>query len=271
MTPEKLESAREILLALPDDADPAEVLYLQWFHQVGKAEVTYPDAGACCSATLHPDSFETGWRVTGTGLPGHAAQIEVGNDARTRIVAPPNVAPEDPSATAFVIGMPVAVNPYASMEIGGFWHLLSPGWQDAPPPVPRRRLYFGVTRGQETAFLRAAAQHADPDETWSLKTLTGSTPEGRCDPCVVYLPGTTPTTAPWLTQLIDAVEPFLGPVTVPGTRRLRDGVAEAPDLDDEQSFGQRLCGVLAALPIGTQDWADEARARLARIGAVAWT
>lgn len=271
MTPEKLESARELLLALPDDADPVEVLYLQWFHGMGEAEVAYPDAGAYRAASLHPDAFETSWRVTCTGLPGRAAQVEVGKDSRTRIVAPPDVAPEDPSATAFVIGMPVAVNPHENAEIGGFWHLFSPGWQEAPPPVPRRRLYFGVAPSQETAFVRAATQHADPGEIWSLKILTGSVREGRCDPCVIYLPGTTPTTAPWLTQLIDAVEPFLGPVTVPGTTLLRDGVAEAPDLDDVQSFGQRLCGVLAALPIDTPDWADEARARLASIGAVAWT
>lgn len=268
MTPEKLDAARRLLLALPDGADARDALYANWFHETGETEIIYPEGAAYHAASLHPRAFEPGWTVMRTGLPGRAAQVEAGRDGRVRVVAPPDVVPEAPRATAFAPGMAVRVNPLESAEINGFWHMFSAAWQDGAPPAPRRRLYFAVARERATAFIRAAAQAADPAETWSLKILTGRAPAGRCDPCVLYLPGAAPADAPWLGRFLDAVGPFLGPVSVPGASPLRDGVAEAPDLDDTESFGQRLCGALAAIPPDVPDWEKRARAGIERIGGV---
>ena len=267
MTPEKLEAARLLLLGLPEDANPSDALYAHWFHETGQRQLRYPLASAYHAASLHAAAFDTGWTVARTGLPGRAAQVEVTKGDRTRFVAPPDVTPVSERAVTFAPGMDVAVNPMETTVMNGFWHLFSPGWQEAPPPVPRKRFYFNTSRGEETAFIRAATQMLSAAETWSLKILCGEAPEGRCDPCVLYLPGGASATDPWIADLLDSVEPFLAPVAVPGAAPIREGVAEAPDTDDTKSFGQRLCGVLAAIPPDMPDWVEEARERLIAIGA----
>ena len=267
MTPEKLEAARQILLDLPSGEDPRDALYAHWFHETSESEESYPDPLAYHAASLHTDLFDLGWTVSRTGLAGRASQVEVRKAGRTRIVAPPDVTPEDDRALAFAKGMRVAVNPYATQEANGFWHLFSPRWQEAMAPVPRRRVYFAVERAQETAFLRAAVQAMDPEAQFAMKILTGRAPAGRCDPCVFYLPEEMAVEDGWVVDLCDRVSPFLGEIAVPGARVLRDGVAEAPDLDDAESFGQKVCGALASVSPDDENWSAKARAQLLKIGA----
>src|SRR5687767_2054322 len=94
--PELLEEARRLLHEAGADAD---MLYRRWFHRETGKRRDWPAPGAYRAAALDPKRFEGGWQVVAEAN-GAAGAVVVTRGGRERIVAPPEMAPDDPQCLA---------------------------------------------------------------------------------------------------------------------------------------------------------------------------
>lgn len=263
MSDEAIEAARRLLaeaLPLPEpgpDADPlAGLLYERWFHATTGARRRYPDPSAYRAVALEARPFEAGWTVEAI-IPGAVGAVRLRRGDTLREAPPLAWAPETPPRISPSVGDAARAAPLRDGPQGGFWHLWSPMW---PKRTPRRlwRWYLQVAEGAELAAAAVVAAHAPARRAWASKLLAGEHLAGRRDVAVLYAPVAEEA---WLAALFDALAPQLddrpGP---PFTLPVRDGVSRAEDPGGGVSFGQRLCGLIAAAARGAPEALDDPEA-----------
>jgi hypothetical protein len=230
-----LEEARLLLVNGDGDAD---ILYRRWFHREIGAHTVWPDAAAYRAATIDPARFEAGWSVVASGH-GQAGAVVVMRGGRERLVAPPAMTPDDPRDLAPARGSSVRVDPLASGEAGGFWHMWSAGWQ-AQVPQRFQRIYCCVEPRRALDAAARVAAGAPPRATWAMKALCGAHDAGRRDRVLLYLPFDTPLDSGWVARLLEEMRPACGQELPPFVEPMGTGLGWAPDPGGGRSFGQAL-------------------------------
>lgn len=260
------------------EARPADevqaFLYAHWFHD-GGPEWSFPSPAAYDAATLAPDLFAGGWTVRAAG-PAHLDAE--GPDGRVERLAAGSFALEQPAATP-APGLRLRRLMRTARPVNGFWHLWSDGWRDAPPEAPPCvpappvrvpaslvRVYLPLARGREPEAARRLLHAAPPGAVWAAKFLSGSHIAGRRDPALVYLPAGGED-APWMAALLRGLGGLLGGPPVRLARAFHGGWL-APDPGDGRSYGEALCGALAAAWLGHPD--DRRAFHRAAAAGLAW-
>lgn len=247
-----LERARLMLREVRAAGEPgwkdtgalAELLYLRWYHASSNGLRLCPDVAAYRTAHALGAGFEPGWRVIALRPDAGPGAIVATRGGETRVVYPPDYVPAVRHRLAVAPGDEVLTATRLDDLIGGFWHLWSAGWRQAPPQR-LLRVYFQVAAGREAAFVARASAHAPPAAVWSLKILAGAHPAGRTDAAVLYLDRNDSIRVDWLTRVIGAVAPVLVEGAPPLTAPIATGVGWAEDPGGGVSFGEDRCRLLA--------------------------
>jgi hypothetical protein len=244
-----IEAARTCIRQFGPDA---ALLYQRWFHEETGQVAGWPSRSAYHAAILDPRRFERGWMVVAP-VAGLAGGVMVQRGGRQRVVAPPEMLPENPHALAPGRGHTLRVDPVASGEADGFWHAWSAAWQ-VRPPERYVRLYCRVSPARAPAWAARLVRVLPRRSAWAFKLLCGRHEAGRRDTALLYVPARTPLASGWLADAVaeaarlaepGAPAPFLIPVET--------GVAWAPDPADGRSFGQALCDCVIAAAVHADD------------------
>ncbi len=237
---ETLERARQLLLRDGASAD----LYNHWFHETTGRAIVWPSAGAYRAAILHPDRFEPGWRVIAAvaGAPGACVVMRGG---RQRVVAPPEMIPEDARTLAPARGTALRVHPLTSSESGGFWHMWSAGWQ-AAAPERMERIYVRVGERRALDLAIRVARQSPARSTWAMKALCGAHDSGRRDRALLYVAQGADIGAGWIANVVSAIEDTCDEGLPPFVEPIARGVGWAPDPGGGQSFGQAVCSAVVS-------------------------
>jgi hypothetical protein len=258
-----LEEARRLMLEVGADTD---VLYRRWFHQETGRTIAWPSDAAYRAAVLDPERFETGWRAV-RRVDGLAGAVLAVREGRERLVAPPEIAPNDVRCLAPDRGAALRVDPLASGQAGGFWHLWSAGWQ-AATPERLQRLYVHVAPHHSLDFAAQVAAKAPTRSAWAMKALCGTHDSGRRDCVVLYLPAGTDFESGWVARLLLAAEGICAAGLPPFVEPLGSGLGKAPDPGGGRSFGEALCAAVASAAGQVGDATQFAAAAIAAIRTV---
>ena len=243
-----LEEARLLLL----DGNPTtDRLYRFWFHRETGRQVLWPTESAYRAAILRPDRFENGWRVLQIADSPAGAVVAM-RGGRRRVVAPPEMFPDDPRCLAPNRGAVLRVHPLTSGESGGFWHIWSAGWQ-ASPPQRLQRFYFRAERGRALDLALRVVDTAPARQTWAFKIQCGRHDSGRRDGALLYLPVETAGSSEWVCDLIKRASELCQDDLPPFVNRVAPGIGHAPDPGGERSFGQALCAAIASVASTASD------------------
>lgn len=257
---EVIERARLLVL---DGADGDE-LYRRWFHDEREDVEDWPSEAAYRACLAAPERYEAGWQVV-EAVGGRAGAVRVRGERAERVVAPPEVVPEDATALHWAPGQQVRVDPVISDMVGGFFHLWSSPWQQSPPATIRR-IYLALAPASAATVLRRLAGCAPPDATWSAKALCGAHRGGRRDGALLYLPSDEPRTGGWVAGALAAVASGCAGGLAPFLVPLGPGIGWALDPGDGRSFGQAVSDALASVAAKAErpdEFADAAGRSLA--------
>jgi hypothetical protein len=254
-----LEDARRLLL----DGVDAMGLYRRWFHRETGSPTAWPESGAYRTAILDPARFETGWRVLEAAARPAGAVVAL-RGGRHRVVAPPEMVPDDARNLAPGRGSTVRVFPLASGEAGGFWHLWSAGWQ-VRMPEQFVRLYCHVSPRRALDFAVLVATTAPPRPTWAMKALCGVHDSGRRDRALVYLPGDAALDTGWVARLIAELRTCCDGGMPPLVEPIAPGIGWAPDPGGGRSFGEAVSAAVASAADQASDRTRFAAAALAAV------
>jgi hypothetical protein len=205
--------------------------------------VVWPSAGAYRAAIADPTRFEHGWVVLAK-TDDLAGSVLVQRDGQKRVVAPPELTPEDPRGLALAPGQFVRVDALASRESGGFWHVWSAPWQ-AHSPEQFERIYFRVLASKARTFARCLVKHLPPHPAWAMKILCGQHEAGRRDNSLLYVPAGTALQSGWLTPVLHAVGELCTGQLPPFVQPLHPGIGWAPDPGGGCSFGEAVSEIVA--------------------------
>jgi hypothetical protein len=259
----ELLRARELLCDAGIDADG---LYSRWFHLESGISTAWPSGAAYRAAILDSRRFERGWRaVRSHGL--RAGGVVAMRGGRERVVAPPEMVPEDARFLMVERGVALRLDPLSSEVAAGFWHLWSLRWQQASAK-PALRFYLNVRVGQSLDLAARVASLAPCRRPWALKVLSGTHDSGRRDRALLYLSSEADSKADWFVELLSAIAGYCEEGLPPFVERLRPGVGRAPDPADGRSFGQAICAALARAAQIAQDASSFEREALTAIGAI---
>lgn len=239
-----MSSLEEARLLLREHQADSHTLYQRWFHRQTGETLAWPSAGAYRAAMLDGARFENGWRVV-RPAPGLAGAVVAMRGGRERLVAPPEMAPQNPHDLAPGKGAALRVDPLAAGEAGGFWHVWSAGWQKQAP-ADFYRVYCRLSPACALAFVRRVAQAAPPGVVWAMKALCGEHESGRRDGALLYLPLDVPLTTSWLADLLPAIAPDCVGELPPFVQPLAPGIGHAPDPGGGRSFGQAVCDAIVS-------------------------
>lgn len=256
----------EALRLVRDEGADASALYRRWFHRETGALETWPHGGAYRAAILRPESFQSGWSVVGPAA-GPAGAVVARRGEHQRVVAPPELIPDDPRQLAPGPGASVRVQPLISAESGGFWHLWSVGWQ-AGPPDHYRRLYLHLTTAAVLDVVTLIVTTAPSRPVWAMKALCGTHRSGRRDGALLYLPVEMEITSSWVAHLVDGLRPHCVDGLPPFVDPVGPGTGWAPDPGGGRSFGEAVCAAVASAAGHTGDATAFVAAALAAVRAL---
>ncbi|MFZ1286989.1 MAG: T3SS effector HopA1 family protein [Candidatus Phosphoribacter sp.] len=289
-----VEVALPHLAAGPDAADLARFLYGQWYAAparprglggqtdpveqadlVGQAElvgqadlVEQADPvdlplGAVLRAG-HPDTHR--WEsavVERTGIGGTLVVTTVGGGIRA--VARGDYAP----ATTARIGVACAVGDVVDIRCrtggfveGGWWRTWRGDWTPTRMPAALTRLYLSpVPRAVDALVPTVLAVLGRLDDPWLVKIGAKRAMLNRPDAMVAYLPDATTglldgVPSPVVRELIDSVKGLVDGTGPPLSDPLARGVSWVQDPGIGSSFGEFICGVLAAALVAHQPLQD---------------
>lgn len=234
-----LEDARRLLSERGADVD----LYHQWFHRTTGRFRQWPMAGAYRAAILDAERFEPGWRVLDTA-PSPAGACVALRGGHQRIVAPPELMPDDLHALTPRRGATLRVHPLTSAEAAGFWHVWSAGWQRSAP-AQIGRVYFRVRDAHAIDLAVGVVAQAPPRAVWAMKALCGTHDDGRRDGALLYRPIDASLDDEWFVRVLDVAQPLCDDDLPPFVEPLRTGIGWAPDPGNDRSFGQAVSDAVA--------------------------
>ena len=236
-----LKAARQ---SLRDGNTTTAALYQRWFHEETERIELWPSAAAYQSAIADPTRFEQGWMVMAKTA-DLAGSVLVQRNGRQRLVAPPEVVPEDPRRLALALDQNVLVDALACSETNGFWTVWSASWQ-ANAPENFLRLYFRVPPSRALTFAHSLVKHLPLYSVWAMKMLSGLHDAGRRDNAVMYVPVGTALESGWLLCALRAVADLCVGQIPPFVRLLYPGIGWAHDPGDGRSFGEAVSEAVAS-------------------------
>jgi hypothetical protein len=242
-SPPELDAAIEAARIRVSNGADAATLYQQWFHEVTGIRVEWPSVAEYRAAIADAHRFERGWVVV-SSVTGLAGGVVVQRGGRQRMVAPPEVTPDDPRCLTLVRGSRVRVDPIATSESGGFWHAWSAVWQ-AQPPERFERFYFRVPPEQACLFALRLVRQLPRRPAWAMKVLCGTHDAGRRDNALLYLPAGATLKSIQLRQLISSMFDLCAGELPPFVHSLGFGFGWAPDPGGGRSFGEAVSHAVA--------------------------
>jgi hypothetical protein len=228
----------------------AGALYQHWYTRPDEGAPSVPDAHplsrssllpALRAAHVHASTRATGWTVTAAD-PGGTLSAQ--KNGAHRILRPGEyVMPVRP-------GVPAApgeeVHPIAPLEFLDEERELWWSFSDPPPERPLGRIYFNArpATAARVVHLVTVALLGMP---YQLKCPTLAAACRRCDAVVLYHERARRGTAiAALAERREELDPLLDPAVPPLTCPVERGISWADDVDEQRSFGESRCRILAA-------------------------
>lgn len=247
----------------------ADALYRDWYTRA--EDHPQPAAGdppvsrssllsALRAAHVHDSTLSTGWTVTGIDPTG---QLSASKDGVSRLLRPGGyVMPMRPGVPAAPGEEVHAIAPleYRDDERGLWW-----SFSDPPPGRPFGRVYFNARPATAARVVRAviAALQAVP---FQLKCPVLVAACLRVDAIVLYHErANRDEVLAALADRWDVLGPLLDGAVPPLTCVVERGLAWADDVDEQRSYGESRCRILAAgIDRGAAEWTTSGlEARLA--------